>query len=177
MPSILLRWPRCQWYGSRGDMVVEVEPSCQYSVTVWQMVAEGQSDKTVYNSEVCTEQRCVTEFLHVEKMTSLDIHQCLLNIYWDQTVDVSAVGGVSLVVTARCKTSYTWDSHSQQPHHEMRSISVIHTNRLMVVTAEKQHSVAENLLYQIVLFCFLYLLKFPWKILGGITFGATYMPC
>jgi len=67
-------------------------------------------------------------------------------------VDVSAVGGVSLVVTARCNTSYTWDSHSQQPHHEMRSISVIHTNRLMVVTAEKQHSVAENLLYQIVLF-------------------------
>ena len=31
------------------------------------------------------------EFLHVEKMTSIDIHQCLLNAYGDQTVNVSTV--------------------------------------------------------------------------------------
>jgi len=32
-------------------------------------------------------QRRVTEFLHVEKITPIDIHQRLLNIYGDQTVE------------------------------------------------------------------------------------------
>ena len=36
-------------------------------------------------------QRCVIEFLYVEKMASSDIRQPLLNIYGDQTVDVSTV--------------------------------------------------------------------------------------
>lgn len=31
----------------------------------------------------------VIEFFHVEKMASIGIHQCLLNNYGDQTVDVS----------------------------------------------------------------------------------------
>jgi len=39
------------------------------------MSAEEQSDKMVTNMEVCTKKRCVTEFLHAEKMTSTDIHQ------------------------------------------------------------------------------------------------------
>ena len=34
-------------------------------------------------------QRCVTEFLHEEQMAPTDIHQHLLNISGDQTVDVS----------------------------------------------------------------------------------------
>ena len=41
--------------------------------------------------------------------------------------------------------------------------------------AENECSVAENFLYQIVLSCSLYLLQFPWKRIGGITFGATYI--
>ena len=36
-------------------------------------------------------QRYVIEFLHAEKMAPNDIHQRLLNIYGDQTVDVSTV--------------------------------------------------------------------------------------
>ena len=39
-----------------------------------QMAAEGQSDRMVSNMEVCMEQRCFTEFLHVEKMAPTDIH-------------------------------------------------------------------------------------------------------
>ena len=35
-------------------------------------------------------QRCVTEFLHAEKMATIDPHQ-MLNVYGDQTVDVSTV--------------------------------------------------------------------------------------
>ena len=55
------------------------------------MAAEGHSDKTVPYIEVCMEQRSVTEFLHVEKMVPIDLHGCLLNVYADQTVDVSTV--------------------------------------------------------------------------------------
>ena len=40
---------------------------------------------------------------------------------------------------------------------------------------EKQCFVAENLLYQIVLLCSLYLLQFPWKWIGCITSRATYV--
>ena len=47
------------------------------------MAAEGQSDM-----EVCMKQRCVTEFLHVEKDAPKDIHQQLLNIYREQIADV-----------------------------------------------------------------------------------------
>ena len=44
-----------------------------------------------YDMEVCMEQRCVIEFLQAEKMAPIDIHQHLLNIYGDQTMDVSTV--------------------------------------------------------------------------------------
>ena len=39
-----------------------------------QTVAEGQSDKTVSNAEVHMKQRCGTEFLHAEKIASINIH-------------------------------------------------------------------------------------------------------
>ena len=58
-------------------MAVEVEPSSQYPlhfVAVGQMAIEEQSDKIVSDMEVCMKQKWVTEFLHVEKMTSVDIH-------------------------------------------------------------------------------------------------------
>ena len=43
------------------------------------------------------------------------------------------------------------------------------------MTTEKQHFVAENLLYQIVLACSLSLLQFPWNQGGGITFRTSYI--
>ena len=55
------------------------------------MTAEGQSDKMASDMEVCMKQRCVIEFLHVEKNAPNDIHRRLLNVYGDQTVDVSTV--------------------------------------------------------------------------------------
>jgi len=39
--------------------------------------------------EVHMKQRCVMEFLHAEEMVLADIHQYLLNIHGDQTVDVN----------------------------------------------------------------------------------------
>jgi len=43
------------------------------------MTAEGQSDKMAYDMEVRMKQRCVTEFLHAEKIAPSDIHRGLLN--------------------------------------------------------------------------------------------------
>ena len=68
-----------------GAMAVEVEPSHQNSVTFCCHATNG-SRGTVWQK-----QRCATEFLHAEKTVSTDVHLHLLNIYGDQTVNVSTV--------------------------------------------------------------------------------------
>jgi len=55
------------------------------------MAAEGQSDRMASDMEVWMKQRGAPEFLHAEKMSPIDIHQYLLNVYGDQRVDVSTV--------------------------------------------------------------------------------------
>ena len=55
------------------------------------MAAEGQPDKMAFDMEVRVKQRCVTEFLHAKNMAPIDIHQYLLNVSGNQTVDVSTV--------------------------------------------------------------------------------------
>jgi hypothetical protein len=41
--------------------------------------------------EMRTKQRCVIEFFHAEKIAPVDIHECLLNVYGEQTLDVNTV--------------------------------------------------------------------------------------
>ena len=53
------------------------------------MAAEGQSGEVVSDMKVFMKKSFVIAFLRAEKFTPTDIHQCLLNIYGDQTVDVS----------------------------------------------------------------------------------------
>ena len=55
------------------------------------MTAEGQSDRMASDMGVRMRQRCVTEFLRGEKVVLIDINRGLLNIYEDQTVDVSTL--------------------------------------------------------------------------------------
>ena len=55
------------------------------------MAAEGQSDKMASDTEVSMKQRYGTDFLHEEKTVLTDVYQHLLNVYGDQTVDVSTV--------------------------------------------------------------------------------------
>ena len=55
------------------------------------MEADGHSDTVASDVEVQMKQRCVTEFLHAEKMAPTDIRQLLLNVYGHQTVDVNTV--------------------------------------------------------------------------------------
>jgi hypothetical protein len=59
-----------------GRMVIQVEPSHQQFVrfvAMKQIPAEEQSGKFASDMEVHTKQRCVTEFLHVEKLHPLTI--------------------------------------------------------------------------------------------------------
>ena len=43
-------------------------------VAVWQMAAEGQSDKIVSNMKDYMKEKCVIEFLHAEKIALIDIY-------------------------------------------------------------------------------------------------------
>ena len=49
-------------------------------VAMWLMAAEGQSDTMASDMEACMKERCVTEFLHMEKIAPIDIHQHLMNM-------------------------------------------------------------------------------------------------
>jgi len=84
MSPILLCWPMASEVDA-GGMAVGVEPSHQYSITFYCHVvvaAEVESEM-----EEPMKQRSVIE----KKMVPIGIHQCFLNSYGDQTVDVSAV--------------------------------------------------------------------------------------
>ena len=70
-PPILLCWPMTSEVSVSG-LAVEVEPSCQYSVTC--CCCEGQSDTITSVMEAWMKKKCITEFLHVKKMAPTDIH-------------------------------------------------------------------------------------------------------
>ena len=105
------------------------------------MAAEGQSDRMGSDMEVQTEQRCVIEFLHDEKMAPTGIHQHLLNVYGDQIVDMSIVRKWVVCFSSgnsKWKTSHISAGHTQLSHHKMKSlIQLIHANHLTVVTMLK----------------------------------------
>ena len=62
-----------------------------YFVSMWHAAAEEQSDNVMPVMETHMKQVFVLEFLCEAKMTPTDIHWCLLNVYGDQTVDVSTM--------------------------------------------------------------------------------------
>ena len=114
--------------------------------------------------EVWIKQRCVSEFLHVEKMAPIDIHQHLLNVYREQTVDVS-IDRQWVVCFSSGDSNMKDKLLSQQPctavtpQNEDLLDQLIYTNQLMVLTMSKNNVfLAGNLLYQKVLLCSSYLL-------------------
>jgi len=42
-------------------------------VAMWQLAAEGHSDKMTSDMEMCIKQRCVTEFFHAEKNCTVTV--------------------------------------------------------------------------------------------------------
>ena len=111
MPPVLLCWPAVLEVDV-GGMAVEAEPSitCCCCVTdssrgtVWQNGAD---------MEVCMKQRYGIVLLCEQKMAPSDIHQCLLNVCGDWTVDVSSVRW--WVVTA---TRSRWPCTPVAPQNE-----------------------------------------------------------
>jgi len=130
---------------------------------MWQMAAEGQSDKITFGMEAYMKKGYVTEFLLVEKIASIE----WIWLQWGDGWCVPAVATVTVV-------DHCWHrffKHSMQTlvHHWWKCAANGRD------CAEKLCFVAENLLYQIVLLCSVYLLCFLGKYIGGISFGAAYI--
>lgn len=79
--------------------------------------------------EVQMKHKCVTEFLHVKKMTRTDIHQCLLNVHGDQGVDVRPVRQWMVHISS---------GHSRPPLLVQIFMSI--ECRLLFISGKKTHS-------------------------------------
>ena len=100
------------------------------------MAAAGQSDRIVSNMEGCVKERYVIELLHAkqqkqkQKPAPTDIHWHLLNIYEDQSMDVSTLRWwvvcfssgssysrspllVQIFTSAACKFLFTADKNEE----------------------------------------------------------------
>ena len=84
MPYILLRWFNTS-EADVGGIAVGVEFSHQYSVTCCCHATDGSRNKMAADMAVHMKERCIIEFLWVEKIEPIDTHQNLLSIYGDQT--------------------------------------------------------------------------------------------
>ena len=122
----------CCWYGSRGWTFPPIFRQILLPCDRWQH--GGQSDKMASDMEVRMKQRCIIEFLHAEKIAPNDIHRRLLNVYGDQTVDVSTVrrwvvrfsSGDSDVKDKPCSGG---SCTAVKPRNEERLDQLIHVNR------------------------------------------------
>jgi len=86
------------------------------------MAAEGQSDRMEPDVEVCMKQRSLNSSMQ-KKVAPSDIHQCLLNIYGDQTVNASTVRWWVVHFSSGSSDvniSHIPDGHTQLSHHEMK---------------------------------------------------------
>ena len=123
--------------------------------------------------EVQMKQRCVIEFLHVENMAPTNIHQWLLNVDGDQTVDVS---------TVRQWAVHFSSGNSGSPLLVQMFTSA--TCRLWVTTGENEHLMVTTMLKILfwswecallnsatVLFLSIVV---SMEIIGGITCRVTY---
>ena len=157
MPPMLWYWPTT----SEADvavMTVEAESSHQYSVTFCCRVTDG-SKGTVWQNGIwhgsAYDAKCGIEFLHNEKIALTDIHQHLLNVCRDQTVDVGTVRWWVV-----CFSGGDNDSASPLPVQIFTSTAC----RLLFIAGKKciaKNIVVDNFLNQTVL---LYsLLSIPWK--------------
>ena len=161
----------CWWYGSKGWIFT---PVFYYSLLLcdrWQQ--RGQSDKITSDMEMHMKLRCRTEFLNVEKMAPTDIHQCLLNVQGDQTVDVSSMrrwlvhssSGDSCVDD---KAYSRWwcsviTSASADFYDRGMQYLVDHRQKCIGSGDNERYCIPESLPYWIVLLHSLYLLQFPWN--------------
>ena len=113
---------------------------------MWQTAAEGQSDRMASDMEVHMKQKCVTEFLHMEKMAYLStLAKCL----WRPNCGCErseAVGGAF-----QQWWQQDWDTSTGAGCYECGMQALVHCWWRCTadgVTVEKECFVAENLLYK-----------------------------
>ena len=99
------------------------------------MAAKGQSDTIASDVEVQLKQRCVIEFLHAEKMSPTDIHQCLLNFYGGQTVAVCTVTQWVVHFSSGSSTGTDCSEHC------MRLLFIVGENAELMVVPKLKNSV------------------------------------
>lgn len=77
------------------------------------MAAERQSDILVPDMKLHMKQRCVTEFLHVEKMAASDIHQHSDGWCISAVIDGESPLLVQIFKSAVCKVLFTAGKKAQ----------------------------------------------------------------
>jgi len=143
-------------------MAVVVEPSHHYPITCCCCVTDGsrgQSDKMAAHVDVHMKQRCVTEFLLVEKNGTRWHSLMLAECFWRPNSGCEhseAVGGVF-----------------QQWWQQVTFIGADCYEHSMLALFHHWWKCIANGGYYVEL-CSLYLLLLLWKLIGGIIFGATY---
>ena len=81
-------WGRCGWYSSIDWTFL---PVFHYTLLLCDRWQQWGSLKKRYLTWKRIWSKGVTEFLRAENMAPIDTHQRLLNVYGDQTADVSTV--------------------------------------------------------------------------------------
>ena len=130
IPPILLCWPTTS-NADVGGMAVEVEPSCQYSITLCCCVTDG-SRGAVWRYDVWQKvnmmQRSVTEFLHVNKKGTRWHSSTLTKCLWR--------------TNSGCEHSEGWVVHSRSGNSDSGSPPLLHifmsaACRLLFITEKK----------------------------------------
>jgi len=73
-----------------------------------QVAAEEHSHRMTFDVEVLMKQKSGNEFLHEEKNVPIDIYWCLLNVYGDQTVDVSTESQWVVYISSSDSDRFLW---------------------------------------------------------------------
>ena len=90
MPPVLWRWSIMPEVDVSGA-AVEFEHSCQYSITFLMPCDRWQQRGSLTKWCPGTEAKVCHKSLHMEKMAPTEVHQYLLNVSRDQTVEMSTV--------------------------------------------------------------------------------------
>ena len=151
-----------------GGTAIGVEPSHQYPITFCCCATDGSRGAVWHNGAWCgrvhMKQRVVTEYFHVEKMAPTAIINACWIFFGNQAMDGSTVRWWVMCFSSGDRSSGLPLLVQIFMSMLCRLFSLLGKNvQVMVVTVEKWGLVAENMLYQIVFLCSLYLLWFPWK--------------
>ena len=137
MPLVL--WCQPRWLLVGWQQRLNLPTSIPWHVVaVWQMAAEGHSDRMAPDMEVRVEQSGGTEFLHAEKMAPTDIHQRLWTFMeteqwvWAQRGCgwcTSAVATIAAGYLTYC--TFLWTPHAGSCENaQLKVVSVLKNNVL-----------------------------------------------